>query len=75
MENGDVQAKLVWVNSVRAHTQPISAVCVEGGQIVTGSLDRLLKVVVFRFLVFVAFIVFVAVPRQHVAEARIIPVL
>lgn len=44
MENGDVQAKLVWVNSVRAHTQPISAVCVEGGQIVTGSLDRLLKV-------------------------------
>lgn len=43
-ENGDVQAKLVWVNSVRAHTQPISAVCVEGGQIVTGSLDRLLKV-------------------------------
>lgn len=44
MENGEVQAKLVWVNSVRAHTQPISAVCVEGGQIVTGSLDRLLKV-------------------------------
>ncbi|KAH7962533.1 hypothetical protein HPB52_016757 [Rhipicephalus sanguineus] len=43
-ENGDVQAKLVWVNSVRAHTQPISVVCVEGGQIVTGSLDRLLKV-------------------------------
>lgn len=43
-ENGDVQAKLVWVNSVRAHTQPISVVCVEGGQMVTGSLDRLLKV-------------------------------
>nr|XP_050044303.1 sterol regulatory element-binding protein cleavage-activating protein-like isoform X1 [Dermacentor andersoni] len=43
-ESGEVQAKLVWVNSVRAHTQPISVVCVEGGQIVTGSLDRLLKV-------------------------------
>ncbi|XP_077514894.1 SREBP cleavage activating protein isoform X3 [Amblyomma americanum] len=43
-ESADVQAKLVWVNSVRAHTQPISVVCVEGGQIVTGSLDRLLKV-------------------------------
>ncbi|KAH7964703.1 hypothetical protein HPB49_000816 [Dermacentor silvarum] len=42
-ESGDLQAKLVWVNSVRAHTQPISVVCVEGGQIVTGSLDRLLK--------------------------------
>lgn len=42
--NGDVQAKLVPVNSVRAHTQPISVVCMEGGQVVTGSLDRLLKV-------------------------------
>ncbi|XP_064456623.1 sterol regulatory element-binding protein cleavage-activating protein-like isoform X2 [Ornithodoros turicata] len=40
----EVSAKLVWVNSVRAHTQPISVVCMGGGQVVTGSLDRLLKV-------------------------------
>ncbi|XP_022235081.1 sterol regulatory element-binding protein cleavage-activating protein-like [Limulus polyphemus] len=43
-ESGEEEVVCVWLQGLRAHTQPITTLVVEGGHVVSGSLDCLIKV-------------------------------